>query len=80
MTNIQQPKAPMLLATAHNQAWSWGIAKLKGPAKWTCLHSYVILDIFSRHVVGWLIAERERADLAGSMGCQKGSPGSLRCR
>lgn len=38
--------------------------KLKGPAKWTCFHLYVILDIFSRHVVGWLLAERESADLA----------------
>ena len=38
--------------------------KLKGPAKWTCLHLYVILDIFSRLVVGWLIADREDADLA----------------
>ena len=38
--------------------------KLKGPAKWTCLHLYVILDIFSRYVVGWLIAQRECADLA----------------
>jgi len=55
---------PELLAVAPNQVWSWDITKLKGPAKWTCLHLYVILDIFSRHVVGWLIAERESADLA----------------
>ncbi len=55
---------PELLAVAPNQAWSWDITKLKGPAKWTCFHLYVILDIFSRHVVGWLIAERESADLA----------------
>jgi putative transposase len=55
---------PELLAIAPNQVWSWDITKLKGPAKWTCFHLYVILDIFSRHVVGWLIAERERADLA----------------
>ncbi len=41
-----------LLATAPNQVWSWGITKLKGPAKWTCVHLYVILDIFSRCVVG----------------------------
>ena len=47
-----------------NQVWSWDITKLKGPAKWTCFHLYVILDIFSRHVVGWLIAERESAELA----------------
>ena len=43
---------------------SWDITKLKGPVKWTCFHLYVILDIFSRHVVGWLIAERESAELA----------------
>jgi len=55
---------PELLATAPNQVWSWDITKLKGPARWTCFHLYVILDIFSRHVVGWLIAERESADLA----------------
>mgnify|MGYP003617358163 CR=1 FL=1 len=55
---------PELLASAPNQVWSWDITKLKGPAKWTCLHLYVILDIFSRHVVGWLLAERESADLA----------------
>ena len=55
---------PELLATAPNQVWSWDITKLKGPAKWTCFHLYVILDIFSRHVVGWLIAERESAELA----------------
>ncbi len=53
-----------MLATAPNQVWSWDITKLKGPAKWTCFHLYVILDIFSRQVVGWLIAERESAELA----------------
>jgi putative transposase len=55
---------PELLAIAPNQVWSWDITKLKGPAKWTCFHLYVILDIFSRHVVGWLLAEREGSDLA----------------
>jgi putative transposase len=55
---------PELLAVQPNQVWSWDITKLKGPAKWTCFHLYVILDIFSRLVVGWLIAEREDADLA----------------
>ena len=55
---------PELLAIAPNQVWSWDITKLKGPAKWSCFHLYVILDIFSRHVVGWLIAERESAELA----------------
>ena len=55
---------PELLALAPNQVWSWDITKLKGPAKWTCFHLYVILDIFSRFVVGWLIALRESAELA----------------
>ena len=55
---------PELLATAPNQVWSWDITKLKGPAKWTYFHLYVILDIFSRDVVGWMIAERETAALA----------------
>jgi putative transposase len=55
---------PALLAIAPNQVWSWDITKLKGPAKWTCFHLYVILDIFSRYVVGWLIAPRECSELA----------------
>ena len=55
---------PELLALAPNQVWSWDITKLKGPAKWTCFHLYVILDIFSRYVVGWLIAPRECSELA----------------
>jgi transposase InsO family protein len=55
---------PELLAIAPNQVWSWDITKLKGPAKWTCFHLYVILDIFSRFVVGWLIAPRECCELA----------------
>jgi putative transposase len=55
---------PELLATGPNQVWSWDITKLKGPAKWTCYHLYVILDIYSRYVVGWMIAHREAATLA----------------
>lgn len=47
-----------------NEVWSWDITKLKGPAKWSCYHLYVILDIFSRYVVGWMIAMRESAQLA----------------
>ena len=57
-------KKPELLAEAPNQVWSWDITKLKGPAKWTYYHLYVILDIFSRYVVGWMVAHRESADLA----------------
>ena len=55
---------PELLATAPNQVWSWDITKLLGPAKWTYFYLYVILDIFSRYVVGWMVAERESATLA----------------
>ena len=55
---------PELLATGPNQLWSWDITKLKGPVKWTYYYLYVILDVFSRYVVGWLIAERETALLA----------------
>jgi putative transposase len=55
---------PELLATGPNQVWSWDITKLKGPRKWSYFYLYVILDVFSRYVVGWMIAEREGADLA----------------
>jgi transposase InsO family protein len=55
---------PELLAIRPNEVWSWDITKLKGPAKWTCFHLYVILDIYSRYVVGWLIAHRESSKLA----------------
>jgi len=55
---------PELLAVRANEVWSWDITKLRGPGKWTCFHLYVILDIFSRYVVGWMIAPRESAELA----------------
>ena len=55
---------PELLATGPNQLWSWDITKLKGPAKWTYFYLYVILDVFSRYVVGWMVATRESATLA----------------
>jgi len=55
---------PELLATQPNQLWSWDITKLLGPTKWTYYYLYNILDIFSRYSVGWLIAERESANLA----------------
>ena len=55
---------PELLATAPNQVWSWDITKLKGPVTWTYFYLYVILDIFSRYVVGWMVAQRESAALA----------------
>ena len=56
--------APELLATRPNAVWSWDITKLRGPATWTYFYLYVILDIFSRYVVGWMIAPRESAVLA----------------
>ena len=55
---------PELLATAPNQVWSWDITKLLGPSKWTYYYLYVVLDIYSRYVVGWLLADRELATLA----------------
>jgi putative transposase len=63
---VRRPKytKPELLATAPNQLWSWDITKLPGPAKWTYFYLYVILDVFSRFVVGWMVAPRERSDLA----------------
>jgi putative transposase len=73
---------PELLATGPNQVWSWDITKLKGPVKWTYYYLYVILDIFSRYVVGWMVAERELAALAQKLiaeTCkkQKIEPGQL---
>ncbi len=55
---------PELLATGPNQVWSWDITKLHGPAKWQHYSLYVIMDIFSRYVVGWMVANRESATLA----------------
>jgi len=57
-------QAPELLATRPNQLWSWDITKLKGPVKWTYYYLYVLLDVFSRFVVGWLVALQESATLA----------------
>ena len=55
---------PELVATGPNQVWSWDITKLLGPQKWTYFHLYVVIDVFSRYVVGWLLAPRETAELA----------------
>jgi len=57
-------QAPELIAGRQNEVWSWDITKLLGPAKWTYFYLYVILDIFSRYVVGWMLAYRESAELA----------------
>jgi putative transposase len=55
---------PELLATRPNEVWSWDITKLLGPTKWTYFYLYVILDVFSRYVVGWMVGHRETAELA----------------
>lgn len=73
---------PELLATAPNQVWSWDITKLLGPQKWTYYYLYVVLDIFSRYVVGWMVATKESAALAQRLiadSCAKQSvvPGQL---
>lgn len=66
---VQRPRyeKPELIATAPNQVWSWDITKLLGPQKWTYFYLYVLMDIFSRYVVGWVVAERESAALAKAL-------------
>jgi len=59
--------APELLATKPKQVWSWDITKLKGPVKWVYFSLYVMLDLFSRYVVGWLLAHHESAGLAARL-------------
>lgn len=63
---LQRPvyAAPELLATAPRQVWSWDITKLRGPAKWTYYYLYCIIDIFSRYVVGWVVATEESSAIA----------------
>ena len=58
---------PELVATAPNQTWSWDITRLLGPKRWRYFSLYVLLDIFSRYVVGWMVAERESAALASRL-------------
>ena len=58
---------PELVATRSNEVWSWDITKLLGPVKWTYYYLYVILDIYSRYVTGWMLAKAENALLAGVM-------------
>ena len=62
-----KPTRPELLATGPKRVWSWDITKLKGPRKWSYYYLYVILDIFSRFVVGWCIAQTENALLAEAL-------------
>ena len=73
---------PELLATHPNEVWSWDITKLKGPVKWTYYYLYKVIDVFSRYVVGWMVAYRESADLARELiaeACRKQEivPGTL---
>jgi putative transposase len=73
---------PELLAAGPNQCWSWDITKLKGPVKWSYFHLYVVLDIFSRYVVGWMVATQENSGLAKTLiahSCSKQQiePGNL---
>jgi putative transposase len=58
---------PELLAERPNELWSWDVSKLKGPAKWTWFYLYVILDVFSRYIVGWTVAYRETAEIAKAL-------------
>jgi putative transposase len=60
-------RKPELLASASNQVWSWDITKLKGPEKWTYYYLYVIVDIYSRYTVGWMLAHREQSELAQTL-------------
>ena len=57
-------RKPELLAKRPNEVWSWDITKLLGPVKWSYFHLYVILDIFSRYVAGWMVAPHESSTLA----------------
>jgi putative transposase len=73
---------PELLATAPNQLWSWDITKLHGASKWTYFQLYVIIDVFSRYVVGWMVTHRESGTLAERLirlSCEKHqiAPGQL---
>jgi putative transposase len=58
---------PELLATGPKQLWSWDITKLKGPTPWTYYYLFVIIDVWSRYVVGWMLALRETAELAAQL-------------
>ncbi|MGE0387676.1 MAG: DDE-type integrase/transposase/recombinase [Gammaproteobacteria bacterium] len=73
---------PQLLATAPNQVWTWDLTKLKGPGPWQYYHLYVVMDLFSRYVVGWMLAHRESGVLARrliqqALAQQRIAPGQL---
>jgi len=60
-------KKPELIALRPNEVWSWDITKLLGPAKWELFYLYVVIDIYSRYVTGWMLARHERAALAEAL-------------
>lgn len=66
---VQRPKyqAPQLVATGPNQVWSWDISRLKASGRMNYYHLYVIMDIYSRYIVGWMIADREDQELAKTL-------------
>ncbi len=66
LTHPQYNK-PELMARGPNQVWSWDITRLLGPEKWNYFYLYVIMDIFSRYVVGWMVADRESSALTGRL-------------
>ena len=73
---------PELLATGPRQLWSWDITKLRGPQKWNYYYLYVIIDVYSRYVVGWMLADKESAVLAKrliaeTLGKEDFAPGEL---
>ena len=76
---------PELVATGANETWSWDITRLLGPTRWSYFYLYVLLDIFSRYVVGWMVAERENAaprrnaDRARPASSKASSPRSSPC-
>jgi putative transposase len=60
-------KKPEHLATGPNELWSWDISKLRGPEKWSYYYLYVMMDVYSRYVVGWMLARKEQATLAKAL-------------
>ena len=58
---------PELVATAPDEVWTWDITKLLGPKKWIYYYLYVIMDLFSRYVVGWMVADKENGSLASRL-------------
>ena len=61
---MRRPNCWQHAATSPNQVWSWDITKLKGATTWSYFYFYVLLDVFSRYIVGWMVTTRESATLA----------------